>query len=184
MDDVWERIEATVELLRATGADGRVPSSFYTDMATALMRHARRAGLQSADAEDVAAELLQKIILKLHQFENRGRGSFRAWCLQLAVNFLKNWYRDLPKERTVDESVWVATPSESAPLESAPSSLCQKVWAAYSELSEEEQKIVKWRVIDGLQFAEIGKRLGIPTDTARQKFHRAKKKLESAGEGD
>ena len=74
MDDVWERIEATVELLRATGADGRVPSSFYTDMATALMRHARRAGLQSADAEDVAAELLQKIILKLHQFEHRGRG--------------------------------------------------------------------------------------------------------------
>ncbi len=181
MNGVWERIESSFELFTGSRSGGELPSNVYSDLAMELRRHARYAGLQSADAEDVAAELIQKIILKLDLFENRGPGSFRAWCLRLADNHLKNWFRDLPKERTVDESVWLTTPVKPPSPESAPSPLYKHVWAAYSKLSEEERQIVKWRAIDDLQFAEIAERLELRTDTARQKFHRAKKKLESAG---
>jgi RNA polymerase sigma factor (sigma-70 family) len=186
MDAVWERIEDSVELLYAAGAAGLAFSNLFSDMATALKRHARCAGLQSADAEDVAADLIRKVIEKIDQYENRGTGSFRAWCLRIADNHLKNWFRDLPREFTVEESVWLTTPSRPASPENelpefAPSPLQQKVWDLYSKLPEEQQTIVKWRAVDGLQFAEIADRLRIQTDTARQKFHRAKKKLESAG---
>lgn len=53
------------------------------------------AGLQSADRDDITQRVLEVLIRRLPEFKHSGRtGAFRAWLRGVAVNFLKEFWRD------------------------------------------------------------------------------------------
>lgn len=86
MDEVWERIEAAIELLPNAARDDPRLTELCSDLGTMLKFYALGAGLQASDAEDIAAECLERIITKIDLFTYLGEGSFRRWSRSLAAS--------------------------------------------------------------------------------------------------
>ena len=53
----------------------------------------RRQGLQPADADDLAQDVLAVLIRELPTFQHRGAGAFRSWLRAITVNRLRNFCR-------------------------------------------------------------------------------------------
>lgn len=77
-----------------------------------LLNWFRTAGVQSADADDLAQRTLQLLLRKLPQFDHSGRpGAFRAWLRNVVLNMLRDFRkaRQHPGAGGLDEQ---AGPSE------------------------------------------------------------------------
>ncbi|MCA9057003.1 MAG: sigma-70 family RNA polymerase sigma factor [Planctomycetaceae bacterium] len=65
------------------------------DVYTPLIRSwIRRYSTSQRDAEDVVQEILTVLLRKLPQFERQRTGSFRAWLRSIAVNCLRDSWRN------------------------------------------------------------------------------------------
>jgi RNA polymerase sigma factor (sigma-70 family) len=53
----------------------------------------RRQGLQPADADDLAQEVLAVLVRELPGFQHQRPGSFRSWLRTITVNRLRNFWR-------------------------------------------------------------------------------------------
>jgi RNA polymerase sigma-70 factor (ECF subfamily) len=53
----------------------------------------RRHGLQPADADDLAQDVLAVLVRELPQFQHRGPGAFRSWLRTITVHRLRNFWR-------------------------------------------------------------------------------------------
>lgn len=75
-------------ILRLQDADDVAAWDEFAELYTpAVVRVAVRLGLQSADAENVAQEVLLRVARSVSQWLSRDdRGSFRAWLLRIAKN--------------------------------------------------------------------------------------------------
>ncbi len=69
--------------------------SIYTPL---VYRWGRRAGLQEADASDVAQNVLQSVFRSVSRFERRSTGSFRAWLWTITRNEINGWFRRQKKD--------------------------------------------------------------------------------------
>lgn len=74
-------------LVRLRQENAREAWARFARLYTPLLFYwARRIGLASEDAEDLAQDVLMVVMNKLHGFEHRGCGSFRAWLRTVAIN--------------------------------------------------------------------------------------------------
>jgi RNA polymerase sigma-70 factor (ECF subfamily) len=53
----------------------------------------RRQGLQPADADDLAQDVLAVVVRELSAFEHRRPGAFRSWLRTITANRLRNFWR-------------------------------------------------------------------------------------------
>ncbi len=74
-------------------------SRFHQLYWSLLVTWAKRQGLQDADADDLAQELLSELKAKLPQYD-RGKGKFRAWLSTICKNRCRDFLR---KVRTLRE---------------------------------------------------------------------------------
>lgn len=66
----------------------------FVELYAPLMLHwNREAGLQEADARDVAQDAMTFIISHIRSFERNREGSFRAWLKRISYNMLRNHRR-------------------------------------------------------------------------------------------
>lgn len=65
--------------IRRRADDQEAWKAFVARYGPLLLQWCRRRGLQDADAEDVAQDVLVKMVGKLRRYEHRGPGSFRRW---------------------------------------------------------------------------------------------------------
>jgi RNA polymerase sigma factor (sigma-70 family) len=64
------------------------------DLYTPLIRSwLRRQGLQPADADDLAQDVLAVVVRELSTFEHRRPGAFRSWLRAITANRLRNFWR-------------------------------------------------------------------------------------------
>jgi RNA polymerase sigma factor (sigma-70 family) len=138
-----------------------------------------RAGLSHEDAEDLAQESCKRIIIKLRQFDGR---NFNGWALAILGNLLKEHYRrrgrrvptvpllDNDFELTIPETAHngLLTETEHLALEEA-----------LARLEPDERTLIESQTgFQKVPFEQMGRELGISTDSARVRHHRAKEKLE------
>lgn len=66
-----------------------------------IYRVARRRGLQDADAQNVAQEVLQKVAAAVHNWDEKPAGGFRRWLSTVAKHAAIDWLRKVrPDEPT------------------------------------------------------------------------------------
>ncbi|MCY2982896.1 MAG: sigma-70 family RNA polymerase sigma factor [Planctomycetota bacterium] len=134
------------------------------------------------DAEDVTQETFLTAFRKLDQFERRS--SFYTWLHRIAFNAAIDLQRR--KKRTKNlfstgDKTETAEPKEyysdsPASIVMAKETVCQ-VQIALSRLDEERRNIIVLRDLQGMDYAEIAKMLGIPVGTVRSRLHRARIEL-------
>jgi RNA polymerase sigma-70 factor (ECF subfamily) len=61
-----------------------------------------RAGVPSADRDDLIQDVLVVVVRRVGEFEHRGAGAFRAWLRGILANHLKKFFRTRDEGPTVD----------------------------------------------------------------------------------
>lgn len=76
--------------------------SFVDIYAPLLLKWNREAGLQNADAEDVAQETMAAVMSEIGNFSREREGSFRKWLRQIAINRIKRFYQKKPSLKPLE----------------------------------------------------------------------------------
>ncbi len=136
-----------------------------------------------ADADDVVQQAMVDVLRHGPRFTVDDVEHYRALLLRIVENTIRKqvrdaWRakrdarreRDLPGSQSVVQlQADVTQPSAAADRNE------QRAWVrlALELLAAEDREIVLLRQWDGLEFADIGERLGVAPDAARMRFQRA-----------
>jgi RNA polymerase sigma-70 factor, ECF subfamily len=149
-------------------------------------------------ARDLAQETFTRAFEGIDGFN--ARMSFRSWLYRIGTNAAidhlrrRGKYRDLPGEIALAEGaprpkaygVVIELPASDAEIPenvSVSNEVASLVWEALEELPEKYRAVIILHHIEGLSYAEIGRVLGIPRNTAKTWGHRARNMLCEALEG-
>src|SRR6478609_8958175 len=134
---------ALLTQLRQDPSDQAGWDEFVEHYGRHIYRWCRQWGLQDADAEDVAQEILLKLARKLRDFAYDPKSSFRGWLKTVAHNAWRDFVDDRDIARpSGDEHVWEVLHSVEARDD-----LLQKLEEAFDyELLEAAKVQVRLRV--------------------------------------
>jgi RNA polymerase sigma-70 factor, ECF subfamily len=136
-----------------------------------LIRYFRLRGCNLAIAEELAQEVLLAVYREAPLL--RERENFRAWLFKIAHNkLLQAWRTESRRVETV-EFRWASSAVDSGrnPLEA---SILQESIVA---LKDDEQEILHFRWVDGLEYREIAVILELPLGTVQWKIFQIRRKL-------
>ena len=145
-----------------------------------LERHTRRVRdyvrmlVKDSDvADDLAQEVLIKVVKVLDEGRYTDKGRFLPWVLRIAHNRVLDYFRAQKQVKTVSESSAgfdvlgnknLTEPSIEDQLVSEQQA--EEVRALIELLPEEQREVVKMRYYDGLSFKEIAEHTGVSINTA------------------
>lgn len=123
-------------------------------------------------AAELLAETLSEAWFARSRFRDPGDGDARAWLFGIAKNLVRHLYRDRAIERRARVRLKLAVPDEDA------AAVLDRVAAAQNRISldglpDEQRRALELRVVDDLDYAEIGERLQITPEGARTRVFRA-----------
>lgn len=137
-----------------------------------------RATGHEEEAEDLTQEIFLKVFRAIEGFDSR-RASFTTWLYRVARNHLVDYYRSSRQDRVTvsieEELPWLeqGPGSDAAPHARVEHSERQAVLQkALNELSPSLREAVVLRDLQGLDYTEVSKALGIPSGTAKSRVHR------------
>ncbi|HEX8495339.1 MAG TPA: sigma-70 family RNA polymerase sigma factor [Pyrinomonadaceae bacterium] len=165
----------------------------YPQLCGYLMKHFE---LDFRDVEDIALEAMTNVSQNMGKFKP-GKAKLRTWIFQIGINKAKDFLRLRMRVRDRDalddpgiidsfedfaeqENPGLELVQFDQILESEDVSTPDKVLAReiYSSLNKDEQDILLWRAILGMTFEEISKSTGVPANTLKVRYKRAKDKFE------
>jgi len=176
-------------LRRANAGDADARSELharYEQLVLAVVR--RRLGpvlRRRCDSIDVVQSVFEDVFRDLPRFDDRGEKAFRHWVFLKAENKIKDlWRRRLgpdgrPREDTLDTRDETRAAGRPGPAtEAGERDDAAKLREALSKLTPEQREILALRLEQGLAYAEIARRLGLPSeDAARMSYGRALREL-------
>jgi RNA polymerase sigma factor (sigma-70 family) len=166
MDQYASRTDA--DLLHAARRDPDAFVALYDRYGHAAARWAIKAGVPAPDAVDVVAELFAQAGRSRRRYRDPGDGSAGAWlyaiCRHIAAHYHRRGRVDDAARRRLE--LTVARP-EDAPDEPLDDRL--RLDAALATLPPARAAAVRLRVIDELDYTEIGDRLSCTPVTARKR---------------
>ena len=136
-----------------------------------LYAYALKAGLQDADAADLAQDTLRQVVCHIDRFEyQRDRGSFRGWLFTIARNGIrKNALKTTKNPRGVGDTTHQELLSEQpAPDEQDPwePEYRRRIFEVASEKIKGDFHLATWQAfwrtsVDGIAAAEVAAELGV-----------------------
>jgi RNA polymerase sigma-70 factor, ECF subfamily len=185
---VMNRYMATdADLLRASrrqpDAYVEVCERHFADVATWL-----RQQVGHTEAEDLLAETLARGWYARKRFRDPGTGSAGPWLQGIAMNVVREYRRKGAIDMRARRKLGLQLAGEAASDEEIDARITAvREFAAVSpslkELPDEQREALALRVVDELEYDEIGVRQGVSTATARTRVHRALKNLRLAMNG-
>jgi RNA polymerase sigma factor (sigma-70 family) len=160
-----------LEQLRRSPADEASWSRFVERYGPRIYAWCRRWGLQDADAQDVAQDILVKLSKTLTTFEYDRARSFRGWLRAVVRNAWRDWIaKPRQRDRCGSEDVWNLLSSQPAAddLETRiEKEFQQHLLAAAKEQVRSRVDPQTWQVYqlsveESLSAAEVAARLGVP----------------------
>ena len=125
-----------------------------------------------AIASDVTQEIFIKIWENLSSFRNESKIS--TWIYRISVNTCLMYLRKLSTKKEINLNQLPHMPSESYSTED--DERLRKMYACIQKL-DEAGKLIILMVLEGIEYHEIAKVVGITEDTLRVRIHRIKKNL-------
>jgi RNA polymerase sigma-70 factor (ECF subfamily) len=137
----------------------------------------------SADAEDIAQEVFVRAWRGLHGF--RGDSAFRTWLHRVAVNVVHSHHGRLARLRRVFQAPAADAGGED-PIDRAADTgdlesdvvMRDAIDKALGSLPEDLRVAVTLRDMQGLDYREIAKVLGIPIGTVESRIFRGRQRLQ------
>ena len=133
-------------------------------------------------ANDLLAETLSRAWFHRRRFRDPGTGSAGPWLQGIARNLVRELWRDGAIEARAVRRLGIMLPGSASHAGDSDERLDAE--AAYGELEhivdelpDEQREALELRVLDQLDYREIGTLLEIPATTARTRVHRALKTL-------
>jgi RNA polymerase sigma-70 factor (ECF subfamily) len=130
-------------------------------------------GLDRHEAEDLAAETAEAVVTGIGRL--RAPQAFEAWFWSVARNRVRTLFRRRKTVAPSEAMISPATPEEKA-IERDEH---RQIWSALSKLSMKDRQLLWLREVEGLEYSEIGSRLGSSPATIRVACHRARQRLEA-----
>ena len=202
-DDVNSNEETSTGLIRRAAADDDVAwRQLVQTYGRRVYRWCRRAGLQPADASNVAQEVLRSIARKLGDFHHDREGdTFRGWIRRITQNKLRDHFRS--QSRHVDQATGGTDAQQrlvnvaelrSGDTESSfalawggslRADLREAVTKLRAEISQRDWQLF-WRVVvDGQSAVDAGQEFGLSGNAVRLVKMRVLRRLrELAGTSD
>jgi len=147
-----------------------------------LLRSARR--LCRGD-DDRAQDFVQDALLRAYAAYAEGRfqpgGNTQAWLLRIVTNLFINDYRRRRKweaGEALDASALRAAPDQRPDALLLAATLDEPIERALSSLSEKTRQCVVLVDIEGLDYAQAARSLGVPIGTVRSRLSRARRELQ------
>lgn len=148
---------------------------------------------RKTDSGDIVQEAVREFLVYAPKFVIDNERAFRAILLKISMNVLRDQHdyftakrRDMARESPIPSTTILNlnmrrdvgdTPSQIVAREETRA----RVRLSLEFVDPAERDLIALRHWDGLEFAEIGKRLGISTDAARMRHRRAMARLAQAG---
>jgi len=146
-----------------------------------IVNYVRALVSRSADAEDVAQEVFLRAYRGLRSF--RGQSSFKTWLYQIAMNTARTHLtrRGRQMEDTVGrfDEEGPGGPRMMASSEDLEMQVLQRdrIDRALAQLPDEQRQVIVLRDIEGFEYLEIARLLGIPIGTVESRIFRARARL-------
>ena len=158
----------------ARAGDPNSLGDLHTAATPRLIAFFRYSGLTKVESEDLAADVMEKVIRSLAGL--RDPRAFEAWIWTIARNTLAGHMRRRRREPTEP-----ATPAGMEPPDIV--ELAEEhslIRAALEKLPMRDRQLLWLREVERLTHAEIGGWLGAATGAVRVAVHRARRRLEQA----
>lgn len=165
------------ELVAAASAgDRRILADMLWLAFPRVVAFGRALGLGAADAEDLAAEVCERVVGGLTGLRDPAR--FEAWFWSIARNRLRTALRQRHRRWGLFEAPGVAesTPEEQAVVRDEGRIIAQ----AFASLRERDRQVLWLREVQGLADGEVGQVMGMRPGAVRVAALRARRRLEAA----
>lgn len=170
------------DLLRASRDDPAAFRAFYDLCARDVLAYFYRRTLDPQDAADLMMETFADAYEHRARFRDMGKPA-SAWLFGIARRELARFWRDQRVELRAVQRLGIETP----PLDSESiqrieelvdlEALKPKLSAALQGISLKEREAVRMRVIEDMDYEEIGRTLGCSAGAARVRVHRGLARL-------
>lgn len=141
-----------------------------------LLGYARSIADDLADADrETIVEMAVEAGTRLIATFDETRGTLRGWFRRQVRWKVAEWRRSGPPSALALPAVLQESPAEQDVL--LPADVAAALHDATASLERDDQIVLALRAVEGLAFPEISLRLGIATDAARQRYHRALRRL-------
>jgi RNA polymerase sigma-70 factor (ECF subfamily) len=173
--------------LRQTPADVQAWEEFVRRYQPMMRDWCLRWGSPPVDAEDVAQEVLLKLLAAMRTFEYDPAGSFRAWLKTVTQNAWHDFVKSRRRESTADPDRFQAVLDSRAALEDLRSRMEDAYDRELLDLAmrrvEKRVKPANWRAfqltaIEGRAAAEAARELGLSVARVFIAKHRVERMLE------
>lgn len=128
-------------------------------------------------AEEVTNDAFFKVFTKIHLFEPRDEGGFRAWLRRIVINTAIDRLRSSINAPATQE--WRAdmdSPMESGIVEQLTE---EQIFSLLDQLSPAYRAVFNLFVVDGFSHEEIADTLGISIGTSKSNLARARSRLKT-----
>lgn len=146
----------------------------------ALRRYARALTGDSAAADDLVQDCVERALTRAHMW--RQPGNLRAWLFTIMHNLNANEKRRLasrPRLATIDD-----VPEPSRPASQVEKLMASETLSALKLLSVEHRQVLLLIALEGLQYAEVAEVLGVPVGTVMSRLSRARDRLSQLASGE
>lgn len=169
--------ELLVDSRRRPDAYVEVCQRHLTDLARWLRKE-----VGAVEADDLLAETLARGWYARKRYRDPGSGSAGPWLQGIAGNVVREYRRRGAIDLRAREKLGLPCPAEQDAEQDADERMSAKAEIArlgvrLQDLPEEQREALELRVVDELEYDEIGSRLGMSTTTVRTRVHRALKTL-------
>jgi RNA polymerase sigma factor (sigma-70 family) len=161
------------ELLKRARRDAQAFRELYERYATAVHAFFVRRTRDEEAALELTAETFAGAWLARTRFEDRAEGSAAPWLFGIARNLLAQSVRRGAIERRARERLRLVSATAAVDVAEAwLDGVDVDLRSALASLGDGERAAIQLRVLDGLDYGEIGRRLGISDGAARVRVFR------------
>ncbi|GMU78842.1 MAG: hypothetical protein AMXMBFR46_16360 [Acidimicrobiia bacterium] len=143
------------------------------------VRVARQLVRSQTEAEDLAQTAVMNVLARAHAISDPSM--VKPYLMTAVRNLWKNQLRSGRRIQPAHDQSMFERIADPAPEEPAMSAIdANTLQLALRTLSKANAELIRLRYVEHLDYATIGRHLGVTEPTARQRVHRARERLRSA----
>ena len=168
------------ELIQAARSDPTAFTRVYHRYVTPVYRYLYKWVGNSAEAEDLTAQVFTEMLERLGQYQEQGH--FAAWLFTIARRKAIAAYRQRRPTLALEDAVDIPASTEDLLEQVTREDQVRQMTTLIAKLPGDQQELIRLRFTAGLSYADIGALLGSTEAAVKMAIHRLLRKLHNQWE--